>query len=294
MKTIFVTGATGYLGRNLIPKLKEYFEVKCLVRKTRHRDEIKNCEIVHGDIRDKAFLEQALKNIDVVIHLAAITNTLDESIEDVNVNGTKNLIEACKKNKMDRFIFISSTAATKANDPYGKTKKQAEDIIIKSKLKYTILRPGVIYSKDSPNLLNIISINKKIPFFTPIVGDGKYKINPVYINDVISAIIAVINNKKAINKTYYIVGPNNIEFNEFIDIINKNLDIKRKKIHIPIWLCMLIAKLLERLIKKATITVSTIKAIKTTSFYSIGEAKKDFNYNPIDFKDGILKIKDGI
>jgi len=293
VKTIFVTGAGGYLGRSLIPKLKGLFIIKCLIRKKGNANEIKDCDVVYGDIRDKD-LDGALKNIDVVIHLAAITNTLDESIEDVNVNGTKNLIEACKKNKIERFIFISSTAASKANDLYGKTKKHAEGIIIKSKLKYTILRPGIIYSKDSSNLLNIINVNRKIPFFTPIIGDGKYKINPVYINDVIFAIIAVINNKKTINKTYYIVGPRNIEFNEFIDIINKNLHIKRKKIHIPIWLCFLIANLLERLIKKAPVTVSTIKAIKTTSFYSIEEAKEDFNYKPIDFKEGILKIKDGI
>ncbi len=292
---ILVTGATGYLGKSLVQELlKKNLKVKCLVRKKTNLNKLKKETILYGDLTDKASLDNALKNTDIVIHLAAVTNVLDKNIDKVNIQGTRNLVEACKKNKISRIIFISSTAAVKANDNYGKSKKEAEDIIINSKLNYVILRPSFIYSKNSPNLLNIIKINKKIPFFTPIIGNGKYKINPVHVNDVISAIISVINNKKSKNKLYYVLGPKEIEFNEFIDEINKALNLKRKKLNIPIPICLLIAKILERLVNKPILTISTIKATRNNIFYSIEEAKKDFNYDPIDFKRGILEIKNGI
>ena len=287
MDTVFLTGATGYVGKRLLIALKQKgFKLKCLVRKAAN---IKDCELVYGDIKDKDLLEKSLKEVKIVIHLAAITTILDQNISDVNVVGTKNLIEASKKNKVSLVIYISSTSAVSARDIYGKTKKQAEELISKSGLKYVILRPGVIYSKDSPFILKIINLNKKIPFFAPIIGNGKYIINPAHIDDVISAILSAVNNKNALNKTYYILGPKNIKFNYFIDTINKAYGIKRRKLHIPIVLCTLIAFILEKLINKPYLTMSTINALKANPNYSIEEAKKDLNYNPISFQEGIKK-----
>ena len=294
MKTIFVTGASGYIGSNLIKTLKNNFKVRCLIRKTARLNNLKDYEIIYGDLRDKASLENALKNVNIVVHLAASTNVLDQNLKEINVTGTKNLIAACKKNKIEKIVFISSTAAAKANDLYGKSKQEAENLIKTSDLDYVILRLGFVYSKDSPNFLKIIKTIKKIQIILPVIGNGKYKINPVNIDDVINAIIASIENKKAINKTYYILGAKELEFNEFLDIVIKTLGLKRIKIHIPIVFSLFIAKILERLINNPPITISTIKAVQTPTNYDIKQAKKDLNYNPIDFHSGMLKLKDGI
>src|SRR3989344_4193740 len=241
MKTILVTGANGYVGKHLIPQLrKNNCSVRCLVRKKNDsysylRDH--GCDVVYGDLRDKLSLYSISADIDIVIHLAAVTKSGDPSVREVNVTGTENLVDACKKNKIKRIVFLSSTAAAKVLDSYGKSKKLAEEVISKSNIPYTILRPSIIYSEDSPMIKGIVKINKKIPFFTPIVGNGRYTINPVYINDVIFAIINVLNHKDTIGKTYTIVGPKNITFDNFIEIIHSNLGIKRKKIHIPFFLC---------------------------------------------------------
>ncbi len=296
MKTALVTGASGYVGKYLIPQLrKNNYSVRCLARKKdnpysylRHY----GCEIVYGDVRNKPSLELAFSDVDIVIHLAAITKNNDPYIEEVNVAGTKNIIELCKKNKIKKIVFLSSTAAIKAIDLYGKSKKHAEELITRSGLPYTILRPGIIYSEDAPMLNKIIRINRKIPFFTPIIGDGKYPINPVYIDDVISAIILVLSHKNTVGKTYTIVGPENISFNNFIDVINKHIGIKRKKIHIPFYLFYAIAWFLERLINNHLISRSSLQALRIRNKYDIDLAQKDFNYNPIGFDEGMAIIKD--
>ena len=138
MRKILVTGATGYLGRHLVPALKKNkFNVMCLVR--RHSDVIglKDAKLEIGDIIDIDSLNAIIKDnkIDVVIHLAAITNALDPNIEKVNVIGTKNLVGACKNNKVKKIIFISSSAVFNQLDRYGLSKKQGELILTNSKLK---------------------------------------------------------------------------------------------------------------------------------------------------------------
>ena len=136
--------------------------------------------------------------------------------------------------------------------------------------------------------------HKRIPLFTPIVGNGKYKVNPVHMNDLVNVLIDAIDNKKSNNKKYYIVGPKNLEFNEFVDIINEKLGIKRIKLHIPLFMSFILAKIMEKLLNNSPLTTSTVKATKTDKLYSIKEAKKDFNYNPTSFKEGIKKVKNGI
>jgi len=287
MKPILVTGGAGYLGRNLIEALqKKGYKVKSLVRKTQGKEG----EII-GDMRDKEGLKKAVKGCETVIHVAAIIDSRNPDIMQVNVEGTKNLVEACDENNIKKIIFISSTAAIKAVDNYGKSKRDAEEIIRKAKANYVILQPGVIYSKDSKMIQNIMNINRKIPLITPVVGNGKYKVSPIHVKDVTSAIIKVGEDKKIANKTYCIVGPTSLEFNEFVEIINQSIKIKRKKVHIPLFICYILAKVGETLIKNPPLTTGIIKTLKKETFYDITEAQRDFKFNPIEFKKGMENIK---
>ena len=108
---ILITGSTGFLGKHLI-KVLDKKNIKCLVRKDSNVNHLKDIELVYGDITDANSLDKSLKGVKEVIHLAASTH--DQSLfHIVNVNGTKNLLEACKKNSVKRFIFISSMASTR-------------------------------------------------------------------------------------------------------------------------------------------------------------------------------------
>ena len=293
MKTILVTGASGYLGNYLIKELrKNNFKIICLKRNPKKYFKLDFCKTYNIDITDKNSLKTVLndKKIDLVIHLAAIKNNHDPNIEKVNVIGTKNLIEICEQNNVKKIIYISSTAAHSQTDLYGKTKKRAEEIIKSSKLEYVILRVGTIYSEDSPFIINLITLIKTIPIFTPIIGDGKYKINPVYINDVISSIIEIINKGCINRKTYYIVGPKPIEFNKFINLIKKSFNINTINIHIPIFLSYFILFIIEKIKYSPLLSKSFITSIRNQQDYPIFEARKDFNYNPIEFNEGIKRI----
>ncbi len=283
---IALTGATGFIGINLVHKLKDN-KIKCLVRKYIDNNKI---EPIVGDINDISSVDKFLEKANILIHLAAVIDSKNkEDYYKVNVDGTKNLISSCKKNKVKRIIFVSSMASTKdCLDDYGRSKKEAEDLIKKSGLDYTILRPSFIYGKNSNSMKKMISLISSFKFI-PIVGDGKYTLNPVHVDDVVKAIISCIKSRKSIKKTYDILGKSEISFNEFINAISEKYDLQKRKIHIPITLCLVISSIGSILGPSFPLKKSFVLSLKSKYKGDITPAEKDLNYHPIRFKEGLNK-----
>jgi UDP-N-acetylglucosamine 4,6-dehydratase/5-epimerase len=163
-KKILITGATGTLGKILVKRLiKKYPQIDRLVIFS--RDEFKQSKLsrklLHpalrymiGDVRDKGRLVEALKDIDIVIHAAAmkyldICEKNPEETFKTNVAGTNNIIEAAILNKVRKVIFISTDKAVDPISVYGKSKAEAEHQILKaaqsSDCEFVILRLGNIF-----------------------------------------------------------------------------------------------------------------------------------------------------
>lgn len=257
---ILITGGTGYIGKNLINRLPKD-NVRCMVHKNTIIENLDSDKIISGDILDLNSIEKALDNVDTVIHLAAVISPENKETYDlVNVIGTKNIVESCKKKNIKRIIFTSSMASTrKFLDDYGSSKKKAEEIIKDSKLDYTILRLTTVYGLNSPFTTNLINHIKRFPFIIPLIGNGENKIQPVSIDDVISVIQKCIENKNTIGKTYSILGGTKITLNYFIDFICSKLNINKKKIHVPIPLALKMVKILKKSTKNINLTEEFIK-----------------------------------
>ena len=138
---IFITGATGFLGKHLVPKLDFCDSIRCLVRKSSDISSIKlkNVEFCYGDINDINSLNQAMKDVDIVIHMAAsIFAKNKEDQYKINVEGTKNIVELCKKNKIKKLIYISTVSVVYGeeypNQGYILTKKEGEEVVLNSNL----------------------------------------------------------------------------------------------------------------------------------------------------------------
>ena len=145
---ILITGGTGIIGKKLTGKLKELdYELRLLVFKS-ELENIKNgnLEIAVGDLSDPASLRQATSEVDIVIHLAAITHTNNQELYlKVNTEGTKNLIRACEDNQVTKFIFVSSRTASEEGGAYAYSKLLAEKEVEQSKLDWVILRIAEVY-----------------------------------------------------------------------------------------------------------------------------------------------------
>ena len=199
----------------------------------------------------------------------------------------ENIVEACKKEKIKKLILLSSMSAKRSHpDAYGRNKLLIEKIVKDSGLNYTILRASIIYGKGSNSFNFIIDNMNKVPFLTPIIGNGKYKINPVCIKDVINAIEKCVENKTTDKNDYDISGGENIQFIQLINELKKEKNIRKKNVFLPIKFCELIALFLPRMISR-----ENIKNLTEDTKANTEKARRDFGYNPIKFSEG---AKNGI
>jgi nucleoside-diphosphate-sugar epimerase len=180
---IAITGSKGYVGKFLVDALRNNgFEVIEGNRK-------------NADVNDVIKLEKLIKNSDVVIHLAVYQNVFDKSydnFEKVNVEGTKNLLELCKKYNKRVILFSSEVVFRKSNDFYTKSKK--EQLALAKKYKNVeIIYPPVIL-----DLKQKIAWWKLMPGgIMASMGDGGKKINFAEVRDLCGHVVEILKNNKS-------------------------------------------------------------------------------------------------
>ena len=261
-----VTGGAGFIGKHLVKSLVEKDHIVTIFDNFSNASEgtissltDKSLKIIKGDITIPVEIKNALKNQDMVIHLAAKTS-VSESVKNpdetflVNVNGTRNVLDACKINKIQKLIVASSAAVykecyiddklteksqTNPISPYGKSKLQMEKEIIKNVLENNInciiLRFFNIYgigqTLDYAGVITKFIENIKVNKPLIIHGDGKQKRDFIYIDDVINAInLSMVKCDGKKGEIYNVATGKSISILELakllIKITDKEIDLK--------------------------------------------------------------------
>src|SRR5947209_6549615 len=220
---ILITGATGYIGRHLVSRLVDQGNrPRCLVRNIDRASQILSAdkvEFVQGETTRPDSLATAVQGIETIVHAAFITADHKEApgnhYEETNVVGTQNLIQAAQDAKVKRMIEMSGLG-TKPDKPgsYMQGRYLAEKMLIESGLEWTIIRPSVLFGKGAPFIKGLVELIQTTPVL-PLIGGGKTMFQPIYVEDVVSVIVAVLDNQvDAAEKIYTIGGPEYYSFTQ--------------------------------------------------------------------------------
>jgi len=220
-KKILVTGASGYIGRDLLKRLlKEEYKLVVLVRDLGKMPAWllgnQNLQIVEGDLSNKKALKKAVGKADVVFHLAAALRMFEKNRElyQTNVVGLKNLLSACKKaNRKIRFIFASTIDVGKRETDYARSKIKGEEIIKKfcsgnSKIKYTIIRIGNIWGPGEEGMMGgVAKIMDKRNWQGSILYHvlGNKLLYLIEMKNLVEKLVDLVKNPKATNKTLSLI-----------------------------------------------------------------------------------------
>lgn len=215
-RKILVTGATGFIGKNLVEKLLEKnFKVKILVRNPNSLPQAFKTDpkltIIYGDLQNKRALEEAVKGVDVIFHLAATLQVFEKNGEPyrTNIIGLKNLLSVCEKNNHPlRFIFASSIDVEKRQSDYSESKLKGE-ILTKERFtkhsgkEYIIVRIGNVYTKTSGMIDGIKQMVGKNNWKSSILYHtlGGKHLYLIEINDLLAKLVSLIDDKITVNKT---------------------------------------------------------------------------------------------
>ena len=295
---VFVTGATGFVGDEIVRQLHQTgHSVRMLVRKKR-RDETRDeagAEIHVGNILDPESLRGAVKRIDAVIHLVGIISEVGEStFENVHVRGTGNVVAAAREQGVKRFIHMSALG-TRANavSRYHKTKWGAEEIVRGSGLEFTIFRPSLIFGPGDM-FVNLFAKIIRLSPVVPILGRRDAKFAPVAIETVAGAFVKSLPEGRAVGQTFDLAGPEVFTLSEMMDQILTVMRRKRLKVHIPAAMARIQAGLLEFLFPKVLGKAPPLNRdqhimLQEDNVGNAQPANELFGLRPVQFREGIAK-----
>jgi len=224
---ILVAGGTGFVGGGITRELCRRGQKVAVL--TRNAESASNrfpgldIDYRLGDVRDPASLDNAVRDADIVIGCQQFPNSPIENparghtFEEVDANGTENLVRAAKQAGVRRYTYLSGAGAA-PDAPYHwfRAKWRAESAVRESGMTYTIFRPSCVFGPEDKALNRFLGIARFLPF-VPLVGHaGKQRLQPVFIDDVARAVAEALTHPTADNQVFDIGGPEVLSMKEIV------------------------------------------------------------------------------
>jgi NADH dehydrogenase len=298
-----VTGATGFLGREVVRALSSRdVEVRCLVRSPgRERLMVgQRVDVHYGNVGDPAALRAAFHNVDVVVHLVAvIREKADVTFQTVNARGTQNVVEAARNAGVGHFVQMSAIgAADDPRYPYLRSKWQAEQAIKDSGLPYTILRASLMFGEGDEPFNTVAGLVRAFPL-VPIPGPGTNRFQPMAVDEVAHCIADAAGREDLKGQVIEVGGPEQLTYNEIVSIIARTCRVWRLRVHIPVALMRPVVRLMEVVLPRPPVTTQQMGMLPVPNVAEADTVERVFGFKPRPLEgniDYVKKIKawDGI
>ena len=311
---ILVTGATGFTGSHLCERLvQQGHAVRALVRDARRATELAawGVELVTGDLCDRHSLERATKGVDVVYHIGALfrpENVSRREMWEVNVQGTRNMLDAAVRAGVRRFVHCSTVGVHgdikdppgdeetpyAPGDHYQQSKTEGERVALQymgeGRLPLVVFRPGGIYGPRDLRFLKLFRAIRGRRFV--MLGSGRVIYQMIYIDDLIDGILRCGKEEKALGNVYILTGDQPATLNELVRVIAAVLGVPSPRLRFPVTPVYLAAFLCELLCKPVGIQPPIYRRrvdfFRKTRAFDISKAKRELGFCPkIDLETGV-------
>jgi uncharacterized protein YbjT (DUF2867 family) len=234
---ILLTGASGTVGRALLPLLLERDTVRALVRDPRRLGRYRvEVQLALGDLAgldDQHLRRQALRGVDTVVHLAAtIRDQPHAPIEELNAMATARLLRSAAATGTERFLFFSAIGASEfQRTRFFRAKAIAERAVLESSLESTVLAPSIVYDRDDP-WVTIMRRLALLPLI-PVSGSGQAAYQPIWARDVARAVVAVLDRNPPVERLE-LAGPETLTYEQMARVIARAAGRERPVVHVPL------------------------------------------------------------
>lgn len=318
--TVLVTGATGFLGTRLVELLiQRGYTVRALARKLSNIEKLKSLqsEIYFGDVADFESLKSTFKGVDIVVHAAADTAGNEDDSKLSTIQGAKNVIDLCQQYKIKKLVYISSLSVYGVTDYkkwqlvseqsslerfpekrgyYSHAKLQAEKIVTDAinKIPLVCLRPGTIFGPGGDIFTPMMGFAVGHKLFA-VIGKGDFVLPLVYIDNLVDAVITVIEKEESIGKIYNIVNSDNLTKKQYVEMLLKKLYPNAKYIYIPygfLNITVFFQEILTKMLKqKPFLTRYRLISSQKKILYDSTKIQNELKWTPkYSMKDAIDKV----
>ncbi len=287
---IIIVGAAGLVGQNLIVQLKGH--IVAIDKHAYNLNILKqlhpHVETILADLANSGDWQNAFADATCLVMLQAqITGKNSALFVRNNIESTQRVLEAARQHQVPYIVHISSSVVNSvADDDYTHTKKQQEEIVIRSGIKHCILRPTLMFGWFDPKHLGWLSrFMKWVPIF-PIPGHGRYMRQPLYNKDFCRMIIHCMENQPD-GAIYDVVGNEQVDYVDIIRTIKKVKKLKTLIIHIPYSLFYALLKIYAVFSRKPPFTADQLKALTAGDHFTGVNTQEVFGVTQTPFEEAI-------
>ena len=281
---ILLTGATGYTGRFLLRRLAAgTVPFRCIVRPSSDRGELNALGVEYhmGDLEVPDSVRPAFVGVKKVLHLA-------------HIRYAKTIVE-CIDDTVEHLVMVSSLRRFSAvPSPSVEETINGEAHAASARIPCTLLRPAMIYGPGDRNISRIAAYLRRRAWI-PVFGNGEYLQQPVYVEDVVNVLLAVLERPWAGGRSYAIAGAEALTYNCLIDRVGEAVGVRPRKMRIPLKTALAGLWLAKRIGVSPSIDAEQIRRLSEHKVYSIAAAQADLDYTPLTFASGLAQIyKSGV
>lgn len=304
---ILVTGGTGFTGKALVKRLLDdgHQVVAMDYKEGVKTQELRQwgAEVVIGTVTDRECARRCVKGVDVVQHLAAAfreMNVPEQHYWDVNVGGTKIMLEEAKAAGVKKFIYCSTCGVhgnvdhppasedspIKPADYYQQTKYEAEPLTLefhRNGLPALIVRPAAIYGPGDPERFFMIFKRVATGKF-PMFGNGKTTYHPLYIDNLVDALVLAMQPGRGDGKPYLIADEDWVQIEDLVKRVARAMNVNVRIPHYPVWPVVAVGHVVEKACKPFGISPPIfprrVDWYRQNRAFKIDAAKRDLGYNP--------------
>jgi len=314
---VFVTGGTGFTGAALVQRLlKDRHEVSVLDSKPgliSSQLKAAGADLHSGSVTDTDQVAEAINGAEVVVHVAAAfreTGAPDSLYKSVNVDGTRIVLDEAVRAGVRKFVYCSTqgvhghienppgdeTSPIAPADYYQQSKYEGELEVrehAKGRIEFTIIRPTAIYGPGDPERFVMI-FKRAMKGFFPMFGSGQTFYHPVYIDNLVDALILAMDPGKGADEAYIIGDEEYFSIDDLVRRVGKAIDVEVSVPRFPIWPLIIAGHVCEKICKpfgiNPPIFPRRVDWFRQVRAFRIDKAKKDLGYQPrVGIDEGLRK-----
>lgn len=290
---ILVTGGSGFIGLRLVSRLADAgHKVRVLARGLRGADLPDGVETAQGNVLSGHGLSEAMNGVEKIVHLVAIIRESGEqTFEGIIWRGTERMVEAAKVAGVKKFVYVSAIGARDdLTYPYLHAKWQAERAVSLSGMKHTILRPSVVFGVGDEFINALAGLVRYNPI-VPVVGDGKAKFQPIWVEDLVTCIVASLDEGVHDGQTLEVGGPEHLTYDAMLDTVKDALGRSRVKAHVPLAVMRPVAQVMEWVLTKPPVTREQLKMLALDNITDTDSVMRKFGVEPRRLAETLDYIK---
>ena len=292
--TVAVIGATGFVGRHVVPRLAEAgHDVRAISRSgARRPDWPASVQAIAGDVETGRGLAEALAGAQVLVHLVAIPRESGgRSFENVNVRGVERVLAAARSAGVGRVVHLSALGVTKEpRYQYLSSKWRGEQLVRESGLGWVVFRPSLLFGPGD-GFFNLIK--KTLTWWSPgivaIPGDGKAAFQPLSVDDLALAVTRAVGEPERNGSVYEVGGAQRLTYREIVDYVMRATGKRRLKLNLPVPIISALTAVTDRVLPIFPVSHDQIRSLGRPNVADPATMEGEFGINPRPFDIGYLR-----